>query len=99
MSDEEFVARWNHVTDKGRTICEVHREMFDALYELYRDQKLGADDAEILFLLEEAYIMAKKMDAKLRQYKFDYDDEWWEKERESILEEKLSTRAKRGSDT
>jgi hypothetical protein len=45
--------------------------------------------------LEEAYGMAKKMDAKLRQYKNNYDDNWWEQERETVIQEKLRTREDR----
>jgi hypothetical protein len=75
----------------GRTICEVHREMYDILFEdLTSDRR-----EEVLRRLEEAYGMAKKMDAKLRQYKNDYDDSWWEKERESVIEEKLRIREER----
>ena len=55
-----------------RTICEVHREIYDKIQSIDSDfQK------ELMPLLEEAYGMAKKMNNKLRQYKFNYDDEWW----------------------
>lgn len=77
----------------GRTICEVHREIYDILYE-----DLTSDRREdVLDKLEEAYGMAKKMNTKLRQYKFNYDDDWWEKERASEIEEKLRTREARES--
>jgi len=39
--------------------------------------------------------MAKKMDAKLRQYKNNYDDDWWEKERDIVIKEKLRVRSER----
>lgn len=72
----------------GRTICEVHREMYDILYEdLVSDRR-----EEVLSRLEEAYSMAKKMDAKLRQYKNNYDDGWWEQERDTVIKDKLRTR-------
>jgi hypothetical protein len=75
----------------GRTICEIHREMYDILFE-----DLTSDRREdVLERLEEAYGMAKKMDAKLRQYKNDYDDAWWEQERASVIEEKLRVREER----
>ncbi len=75
----------------GRTICEIHREMYDILFEdLTTDRR-----EEVLSRLEEAYGMAKKMDAKLRQYKNNYDDNWWEQERESVIQEKLRTREDR----
>lgn len=77
----------------GRTICEIHREMYDILFEdLTSDRR-----EEVLSRLEEAYGMAKKMDAKLRQYKNNYDDNWWEQERASVIEEKLRTREDRES--
>lgn len=77
----------------GRTICEVHREMYDILYE-----DLTSDRREdVLSRLEEAYGMAKKMDAKLRQYKNDYDNDWWEQERLSVVKEKLRVREERES--
>jgi hypothetical protein len=75
----------------GRTICEIHREMYDILFEdLTTDRR-----EEVLSRLEEAYGMAKKMDAKLRQYKNNYDDNWWEQERETVIQEKLRTREDR----
>ena len=46
----------------------------------------------MISLLEEAYIMAKKMNFKLRQYKENYDDDWWEKTRDEIVKEKLKRR-------
>lgn len=70
-----------------RTICEVHRELYDIAYEL--------DNEELKTLINEAYTMAKKMDGKLRQYKFNYDDDWWEKERDDIVREKLDKRESR----
>ena len=71
----------------GRTICEIHREMYDILFEDLTTERRE----EVLSRLEEAYGMAKKMDAKLRQYKNNYDDNWWEQERASVIEEKLRT--------
>lgn len=67
------------VTNKLRTICEVHREMHDILLE---DDGINTKTAnKIIFLLEEAYKMAKKMNNKLVQYKHNYDDAWWEENR------------------
>ena len=74
-----------------RTICEVHREMYDIICEM------NDDDAKNLLQekIEEAFNMAKKMDAKLRQYKFNYDDKWWEKESQKIKNEKHQLRLER----
>lgn len=51
-----------------RTICEVHREIYD-LSE-------GVPEAikeKLRELVLEAFVMGKKMDAKLREYKADWD--------------------------
>ena len=50
-----------------RTICEVLREIYDL-----------AEEPEIRSRCEEAIVMAKKMDARLRHYKYNYDEGWWE---------------------
>jgi hypothetical protein len=76
----------------GRTICEVHREMYDIMYDNLR---LHPKYEELTTKLDEAYQMAKKMDAKLRQYKNNYDAGWWEKEREEVIRQKLSDRKNR----
>jgi len=70
-----------------RTICEVHRE----IYEVLTKEKLSKYDIQaIIELLEEAYKMGKKMDSKLRQYKYNYDDDWWEANKN--INEKLKDR-------
>lgn len=81
------IEKKNQSNKNLRTICEVHREIYDIIYD--------GNDEKLKDLINEAYGMAKKMDAKLRQYKYNYDDEWWEKEREEVLKEKLTKRNKR----
>jgi len=55
------------------TQCEVHREIYREL------KKIGyADDHPITLKLMQAYDMGKKLNNKLRQYRYDYDDQWWE---------------------
>lgn len=71
-----------------RSICEVHRE----LYDLAHAHLSGAALQEFTDKLEEAYTMAKKMQAKLRQYKGDYDEGWWERQKEEIVKDKLALR-------
>lgn len=66
------MADLNADTQKTRTICEVHREIYREL------TKRDANDF-LLKKIEEAFNMAKKMNNKLRQYKYNYDDGWWEK--------------------
>ena len=78
--------------DFGRTICEVHREIYDMLYE--ERLKLTAYD-DIIDKLQESFTYAKKMDAKLRQYKNNYDEDWWEKERQEVAKKKLNKRQSR----
>ncbi len=58
---------------KFRTICEVHREIYDILLDA------NIDSGKIIDLLEEAYDMGKKMNNKLVQYKKGYDEGWWQK--------------------
>ncbi len=55
---------------RRRTICEVHREIHDAVQ---------ADEPKnkVLALLKEAYDYGKRMDAKLREQKRDYDEGLW----------------------
>ena len=52
-----------------RTICEVHREMFDICETLPDPVK-----SRIQNLVIEAFIMGKKMDAKLREYCAAWDE-------------------------
>jgi non-homologous end joining protein Ku len=73
-----------------RTICEVHREMYDILCQDEEKNK------ELINLLEEAFVMGKKLNYKLRQYKDNYDDAWWELTKKKIVLEKLSKRKERG---
>lgn len=74
-----------------RTICEVHRE----LYDLAHANLTGAVLQAFTDKLEEAYTMGKKMQAKLRQYKGNYDEGWWERQLPEIVADKLALRGKR----
>lgn len=74
-----------------RTICEVHRELYDLAHAHLKDAALQ----EFTDKLEEAYAMAKKMQAKLRQYKENYDEGWWERQKEEIVQGKQTLRAER----
>tara|TARA_B100000282_G_C31623131_1_gene440301 strand:- start:378 stop:632 length:255 start_codon:yes stop_codon:yes gene_type:complete len=63
-----------------RTICEVHREIYRYVNKMFEDGSLDeSSHAYIDLRLKEAFLMAKKMNNKLRQYKHNYDDGWWEK--------------------
>jgi len=72
-----------------RSICEVHRELYDLAHAHLRDPYTLQIFTE---KLEEAYAMAKKMQAKLRQYKENYDEGWWERQREEIVKDKRALR-------
>ena len=55
-----------------RTICEVLRELWDISEVL--DETLRA---EMQVRIADAYTMAKKMDKKLREYKYDWHKGFW----------------------
>lgn len=57
-----------------RTICEVHREIYDAAESLPEPVKTQIQDRVI-----EAFIMGKKIDARLREYKADWDAGFYDK--------------------
>lgn len=62
MTREQALAEMRRASS-FRTICEVHREIFD----------LAAGQPDLQELVIEAFIMGKKMDSKLREYKLDWD--------------------------
>jgi hypothetical protein len=66
MTREEARLQLQCKASSFRTICEVHREIFDAAGE------------EIRELVIDAFIMAKKMDEKLKAYKVDWDAGFYE---------------------
>jgi hypothetical protein len=72
-----------------RTICEVHRE----IYDLIEGNKNTKSKEKIISLLEEVYKMGKKMNNKLIQYKFGWDKDFWDKNKN--YEEKLDRRKSR----
>ena len=72
-------------TSARRTICEVLREIYD----------LTEGNTEVTDRLQDAYVMAKKMDAKLRQYNGYYDEEWWEIELQQATKAKIKKRKDR----
>jgi len=57
-----------------RTICEVHREMWDIVEVVPQEDLRG----ELQNRLVTVYTMAKKMEEKLREYKHDWDSGFWE---------------------
>ena len=62
-----------------RTICEVHREVYRKIHTLQEKGEIKEEDYGLLTSrLEEAFNYAKKMNNKLRQYKYNYDEGWWQ---------------------
>ena len=92
MGMNEKVSNPTYKEDFGRTICEVHREIYDMLHD--EKDNLETYDA-IIDKLQESFTYAKKMDAKLRQYKNNYDESWWDIERQEVIKEKLAKRQSR----
>lgn len=68
MTKEEALVAMRRASS-WRTICEVHREIYDLCQEIGEPTKTA-----ITNLVLEAFVMGKKMDSKLREYKADWDD-------------------------
>jgi hypothetical protein len=73
------------------TICEMHRELYDLAHANLKGEALQAFTDK----LEAAYLMGKKMHAKLRQYDGGFDTGWYERQLPEITAEKLALRAQR----
>lgn len=69
-TEEKLVKSLTTTSNPIRTLCEVLREIWDKSLEM-NDETLRD---EIQARLKEAFMMAKKMDRKLKQYKHD----WWD---------------------
>ena len=64
-----------------RTICEVMREIHDIT---------DKDNIEVISRLEEMKVMARKMDAKLKEYKKNWQEDFYKKNTD--VEEKTRIR-------
>jgi len=71
---KEILDNIEKYADKRRTICEVLRELYDLTYAI----KNETIKEEMRIRLKTAYEMAKKMDRKLHEYKFGWDKDFWE---------------------
>lgn len=67
MTREEALVAMRRASS-WRTICEVHREIYDACEEAPEALR-----EKLRELVIEAFIMGKKIDARLREYKADWD--------------------------
>lgn len=72
-----------------RTICEVHREIYDACEALPEHAKTKLQE-----LVIEAFIMGKKIDARLREYRADWDAGFYQKN-----EDRRADRARRNHES
>lgn len=68
MTRDEALVQLRCKASSFRTICEVHREIFDATEATDEPAK-----SQIRELVIDAFIMGKKMDGKLKEYKNDWD--------------------------
>lgn len=73
-----------------RTICEVHREIYDRLEDL----GINMNDP-VISMLEEAYASGKKMMAKLQQLGEKKDLDWYAAERARVIDDTLEKRRQR----
>jgi len=76
---------------KKRTICEVHREIYDIVQNLSDFNKRE----QVIDLLEEAFLMAKKMNDKLFEYKKDWDKGFFAPETQDNISRKKKLRGNR----
>ena len=62
------------------TVCDMQRKIWQIIHDDDLISMTEQGKAELEHYLERAFLMAKKMNAKLRQYKYDYDDTWYAEE-------------------
>lgn len=86
---QRYSGQVRQTVNPERTICEVLREIWD-ISEALREEDLRT---EIQARIVRAYDMAKRMNAKLREYKHDWDQGFWE--RNADYESDLKRRSKR----
>lgn len=85
MTRDEALVQLRCKASSFRTICEVHREIYDATEGLDEQAK-----AHIRELVIDAFIMGKKMDARLKEYKSDWDQGFYD-----LNSDRAEDRAKR----
>lgn len=79
MADLKNYERSESERKHRETICDIHRDMWKLVKE---SRNLSEIEKQLLQgKLETAFKMGKSMDAKLRQYKGNYSDSWWSKEK------------------
>jgi len=63
------------------TICDIHRKLYKMMVDDVNQLSKPEVQEEVKYMLQRAFVIAKKTDAKLRQYKHNYDDEWYAQEK------------------
>ena len=63
------------------TICDIHRKIYRMLIDEVDKFSEPDRQEEVKFLLQQAYAIAKKTDARLRQHRGNYDDDWYRREK------------------
>lgn len=71
---KEILDNLTRYADRRRTICEVIRELYDLSFAV-SDETIKNEMKKRLKII---YEMAKKMDKKLHEYKFGWDENFWE---------------------
>lgn len=85
MTRDEARLQLRCKSSSWRTICEVHREIYDLTEEMPEELKVKVRE-----LVIDAFIMGKKMDGKLKSYKQDWDAGFYE-----LNNDRAEDRAKR----
>ena len=64
----------NRATTTARTICDWQRATWDIIMALEIDENIRE---QLKFYMTRSFFLGKKMNAKLKQYKFNYDQDWY----------------------
>lgn len=88
---EQALRALRFVTGSKRTICEVHRCLYDDIEALPE----GPAKERMVQHVEEAFLLGKKMDAKLRQYQGKHPDWWYEQEKPDLISARQELRSQR----
>ena len=77
MISKIFESEKGEAVGRRRTICEIHREIFDELIINFHGRPKSIK--KIIKLLEEAFVVGVKINEKLTEHKLDaiYDDNEW----------------------
>ena len=87
MISEIFESEKGKAVGCTRTICEIHREIFDQLILLFNDRPKGLK--RVVKLLDEAFIVGVKINEKLAEHKLEQPfapNDW--KSRDAIREKR-----------